>query len=255
MERRMDGNGRSKQADMEVDVVNARGGLARLSLAVGVHHHGSDAFVFEKATHLKMGSATGVSLVANVVRALEGVKPGISREFEEITMSTTVYTMIRDEDGSEMRQMIPEEYTMAGWRFCQQVLANNVHKFKVLRNHHFLYYKIVHVFFNGGKDYGTSFKAASYASFKGSFIERQESIENKWERAVCEGKGGHVAELERANVYTGQGVCAAFLSNSDEEHDKYVIFQNKSYHLPAWSVSILPDCKNVAFNTAKVLMN
>ena len=38
----------------------------------------------------------------------------------------------------------------------------------------------------------------------------------------------------------------------DAENDKDVIFMNRSYHVPAWSVSILPDCKNVAFNTAKV---
>ncbi|KAK8928290.1 Beta-galactosidase 3 [Platanthera zijinensis] len=38
----------------------------------------------------------------------------------------------------------------------------------------------------------------------------------------------------------------------DDTNDKWIVFQNRSYHLPAWSVSILPDCKTVAFNTAKV---
>ncbi|KAJ8765328.1 hypothetical protein K2173_012025 [Erythroxylum novogranatense] len=56
-----------------------------------------------------------------------------------------------------------------------------------------------------------------------------------------------------AYVYDdASGACAAFLSNSDEKNDKTVIFRNVSYHLPAWSVSILPDCKKVVFNTAKV---
>jgi hypothetical protein len=41
----------------------------------------------------------------------------------------------------------------------------------------------------------------------------------------------------------------------DEKNDKTVEFQNVSYHLPAWSVSILPDCKNAVFNTAKVTIN
>ncbi|KAJ4747788.1 Beta-galactosidase [Rhynchospora pubera] len=59
--------------------------------------------------------------------------------------------------------------------------------------------------------------------------------------------------LLEANIYTDHsGGCAAFLSNMDEEKDKLILFQNKSYSLPPWSVSILPDCKNVAFNTAKV---
>ncbi|KAM0869002.1 hypothetical protein ACQ4PT_040960 [Festuca glaucescens] len=56
-----------------------------------------------------------------------------------------------------------------------------------------------------------------------------------------------------ADVYTDHsGGCAAFLANIDSENDKVVTFRNIQYDLPAWSVSILPDCKNVVFNTAKV---
>jgi hypothetical protein len=31
-----------------------------------------------------------------------------------------------------------------------------------------------------------------------------------------------------------------------------VEFNGRSYDLPGWSVSVLPDCKNVAFNSAKI---
>ncbi|CAL0305256.1 unnamed protein product [Lupinus luteus] len=56
-----------------------------------------------------------------------------------------------------------------------------------------------------------------------------------------------------ADVYTDtSGACAAFIANVDDKNDKTVNFRNASYYLPAWSVSILPDCKNVVFNTAKV---
>ncbi|XP_077249768.1 beta-galactosidase 3-like [Tasmannia lanceolata] len=59
--------------------------------------------------------------------------------------------------------------------------------------------------------------------------------------------------LQEAHKYAdSKGACAAFIANMDEENDKVVVFQNISYNLPAWSVSILPDCKNVAYNTAKV---
>ncbi|OVA10161.1 D-galactoside/L-rhamnose binding SUEL lectin domain [Macleaya cordata] len=59
-----------------------------------------------------------------------------------------------------------------------------------------------------------------------------------------------------AHVYkTGSGVCAAFLANVGTQSDATVNFNGNSYHLPAWSVSILPDCKNVVFNTAKVCLN
>ncbi|KAL5555224.1 hypothetical protein UlMin_037460 [Ulmus minor] len=56
-----------------------------------------------------------------------------------------------------------------------------------------------------------------------------------------------------ADVYTDStGACVAFLANVDDKNDKTVEFRNVSYHLPAWSVSILPDCKNVVYNTAKI---
>lgn len=57
---------------------------------------------------------------------------------------------------------------------------------------------------------------------------------------------------QEAHVYSGGGHCAAFLANIDSHASATVEFQNKSYVLPAWSVSILPDCKNVVFNSAQV---
>uniref|UniRef100_A0A1J3FJZ3 Beta-galactosidase n=1 Tax=Noccaea caerulescens TaxID=107243 RepID=A0A1J3FJZ3_NOCCA len=60
------------------------------------------------------------------------------------------------------------------------------------------------------------------------------------------------SNLEASVYKTGSGSCAAFLANIGTQSDATVNFNGKSYHLPAWSVSILPDCKNVAFNTAKI---
>ncbi|TXG73868.1 hypothetical protein EZV62_002447 [Acer yangbiense] len=60
------------------------------------------------------------------------------------------------------------------------------------------------------------------------------------------------SNLEATVYKTGSGVCAAFLANIGTQSDATVNFNGNSYHLPAWSVSILPDCKNVAFNTAKI---
>ncbi|KAL5986890.1 hypothetical protein ACLOJK_015224 [Asimina triloba] len=53
--------------------------------------------------------------------------------------------------------------------------------------------------------------------------------------------------------YRGANDCAAFLANIDQAADANISFNGNSYSLPAWSVSILPDCKNVIFNTAKVV--
>nr|GMD74502.1 beta-galactosidase 9 [Ipomoea batatas] len=70
--------------------------------------------------------------------------------------------------------------------------------------------------------------------------------------------------LQEAHVYSGntlnngqnlslhKSTCSAFLANIDEHHTATVTFYGQVYTLPPWSVSILPDCRNVAFNTAKV---
>ncbi|XP_023003076.1 beta-galactosidase 3 [Cucurbita maxima] len=58
---------------------------------------------------------------------------------------------------------------------------------------------------------------------------------------------------QQAYVYTSEsGDCAAFLSNYDINSAAKVMFNNVHYSLPPWSISILPDCRNVVFNTAKV---
>ncbi|XP_022021593.1 beta-galactosidase 8 isoform X1 [Helianthus annuus] len=59
--------------------------------------------------------------------------------------------------------------------------------------------------------------------------------------------------LEADVYYKTDDDCAAFLANYGSSVDANVTFNGKLYFLPAWSVSILPDCKNVIFNTAKVV--
>ncbi|GAB4844075.1 Beta-galactosidase 9 [Ancistrocladus abbreviatus] len=50
-----------------------------------------------------------------------------------------------------------------------------------------------------------------------------------------------------------ESICSAFLANIDEHKAASVAFRGQNYTLPPWSVSILPDCRTVAFNTAKVV--
>ncbi|KAM1653522.1 hypothetical protein COP1_005911 [Malus domestica] len=52
--------------------------------------------------------------------------------------------------------------------------------------------------------------------------------------------------------YGSQISCSAFLANVDEHKAASVTFLGQKYNLPPWSVSILPDCRNVVYNTAKV---
>ncbi|KAL4034727.1 hypothetical protein IC575_003393 [Cucumis melo] len=58
---------------------------------------------------------------------------------------------------------------------------------------------------------------------------------------------------QEARVFKSRsGACAAFLANYDTSASVTVNFWNHPYDLPPWSISILPDCKTVAFNTAKI---
>ncbi|XVF49012.1 hypothetical protein PTKIN_Ptkin03bG0234700 [Pterospermum kingtungense] len=58
---------------------------------------------------------------------------------------------------------------------------------------------------------------------------------------------------QEAHVFeSSPGACAAFLANYDPQYSVTVTFRNMKYDLLPWSVSILPDCKTVVFNTAKV---
>ncbi|KAG8387699.1 hypothetical protein BUALT_Bualt02G0048400 [Buddleja alternifolia] len=60
------------------------------------------------------------------------------------------------------------------------------------------------------------------------------------------------SNLEATVYKTESGQCAAFLANVGTQSDATVNFNGNSYNLPAWSVSILPDCKTVLLNTAKI---
>ncbi|XP_052194669.1 beta-galactosidase 3-like [Diospyros lotus] len=61
-----------------------------------------------------------------------------------------------------------------------------------------------------------------------------------------------LGNYEKAHVFSSKSGCAAFLSNYHTESSSRVTFNNRHYDLPPWSISILPDCRNVVYNTAKV---
>uniref|UniRef100_A0A0D9YPE1 Beta-galactosidase n=1 Tax=Oryza glumipatula TaxID=40148 RepID=A0A0D9YPE1_9ORYZ len=62
-----------------------------------------------------------------------------------------------------------------------------------------------------------------------------------------------IGSYEKAYVFKAKnGACAAFLSNYHMNTAVKVRFNGQQYNLPAWSISILPDCKTAVFNTATV---
>ncbi|KVH94050.1 hypothetical protein Ccrd_003907 [Cynara cardunculus var. scolymus] len=56
----------------------------------------------------------------------------------------------------------------------------------------------------------------------------------------------------QVTTYKTSDGSGCFLSNTNTTADAMVNFQGAWYDVPAWSVSVLPDCKNEAYNTAKV---
>ncbi|KAG5142410.1 hypothetical protein JHK82_018105 [Glycine max] len=55
-----------------------------------------------------------------------------------------------------------------------------------------------------------------------------------------------------ATVYTYDGKSTCFIGNAHQSKDATINFRNNEYTIPAWSVSILPNCSSEAYNTAKV---
>ncbi|KAJ6877823.1 beta-galactosidase 16 [Populus alba x Populus x berolinensis] len=127
-----------------------------------------------------------------------------------------------------------------------------------------------HYMYHGGTNFGRTASAFVTTSYydQAPLDEYGLTTQPKW---------GHLKELHAAiklcstpllsgvqvNLYLGpqqqayifnavSGECAVFLINNDSSNAASVPFRNASYDLPPMSISILPDCKNVAFNTAKV---
>ncbi|KAG2281985.1 hypothetical protein Bca52824_053205 [Brassica carinata] len=125
-----------------------------------------------------------------------------------------------------------------------------------------------------------AFQVALFIARNGSFINYYmvvflftlslyfEYTRNEW--LLRQPKWGHLKELHAAvklcekpllsglrattslgKLQTNPELCAAFLMNQDEIHST-VHFLDSSYTLSPNSISVLPHCKNVDFNTAKV---
>ncbi|XP_050231196.1 beta-galactosidase 13-like [Mercurialis annua] len=51
----------------------------------------------------------------------------------------------------------------------------------------------------------------------------------------------------------GTEICVAFLTNNNTRHPTSINFRGRHYYLPSHSISILPDCKTVVYNTKKIV--
>ncbi|KAF6143295.1 hypothetical protein GIB67_039078 [Kingdonia uniflora] len=58
-----------------------------------------------------------------------------------------------------------------------------------------------------------------------------------------------------AHVFSSkEGGCATLLVSHNPESAARVVYNNKRYNLPPWSINILPNCEKVAIQLAFFLM-
>ncbi|KAJ6365332.1 hypothetical protein OIU76_030161 [Salix suchowensis] len=112
--------------------------------------------------------------------------------------------------------------------------------------------------YHGGTNFGrtaASFKQRSFKELTGLLFPLLAGLQR-------EPKWGHLKDLHRAlnlckkaRFYEQPGTndCAAFLANNNTKEPETVTFRGEKYYLPAKSISILPDCKTVVYNTMTVV--
>ncbi|XP_038695557.1 beta-galactosidase-like isoform X2 [Tripterygium wilfordii] len=131
----------------------------------------------------------------------------------------------------------------------------------------FVNYYMYHGGTNFGRTSGGPFIATSY-DYDAPIDEYGLAREPKWshlrylhgairqcEPALVNGNPTvtSLGKKQEAHVFWYKaGGCCAFLANYDTQWEVNVTHQNLPYTLPRWSISILPDCKKVIFNTAQV---
>ncbi|CAK9143003.1 unnamed protein product [Ilex paraguariensis] len=59
-------------------------------------------------------------------------------------------------------------------------------------------------------------------------------------------------KMMSSTVYDLNGTRVCFFGNANEKEDIQITFEGTNYTVPAWSVSILPNCSKEVYNTARV---
>ncbi|XP_047982529.1 beta-galactosidase 3-like [Salvia hispanica] len=168
------------------------------------------------------------------------------------TMWTEAWTGWFEEFGGPIHHRPVEDLAFAVARFIQ-------------KGGSFINYYMYHGGTNFGRTAGGPFVTTSYdydAPIDEYGLPRQPKYNHLKELHTAIKLCGHtlvdtdptvtnLGNYEQAHVFTSKsGHCAAFLSNYHWDASARVTFNKMHYDLPPWSISILPDCKTVAFNTA-----
>ncbi|XP_072957587.1 beta-galactosidase 1-like [Typha angustifolia] len=130
----------------------------------------------------------------------------------------------------------------------------------------FMNYYMYHGGTNFGRTSGGPYIVTSY-DYDAPLDEYGNLRQPKWGHlkelhAVLKSMENVLTNGDYTNIDRGNGVeitkfsvgenAGCFISNKDAGRDASVDLDGAKYFVPAWSISILPDCKNEAYNTAKV---
>ncbi|KAM0990838.1 hypothetical protein ACFX2C_009301 [Malus domestica] len=107
--------------------------------------------------------------------------------------------------------------------------------------------------YHGGTNYGRS-AGGNYNQPKWGHLKKLHEVLKSVEEALTYGVTENYQYPNFVDVqlysYNGQDVC--FMGNAHESYDATISFRNREYFIPAWSVTILPDCVKPVYNTAHV---
>ncbi|WOG99698.1 hypothetical protein DCAR_0519053 [Daucus carota subsp. sativus] len=228
-------------------------------------HEGGPAYV-RWAAEMAVGLRTGVPWMMckqddapdPVINACNGMKCGETFVGPNSPNKPSLWT----ENWTSFLQTYGEE---APIRSAEDI-AYNVALFIVTKNGSFINYYMYH----GGTNFGRTGAAYIITSYydqapldeygltrqpKYGHLKELHAAVDSCSETILSGTKNNLSlgQSQQAYVYQGKsGECAAFLVNTDKRETVHVEFKNSSYQLPPKSISILPDCKTVAFNTAKV---
>ncbi|KAG4961491.1 hypothetical protein JHK87_038124 [Glycine soja] len=179
------------------------------------------------------------------------------------------WIMCKQDDTPDPLSLMPPKFTEFGGPVPHRPaedLAFSVARF-IQKGGSFINYYMYHGGTNFGRTAGGPFIATSY-DYDAPLDEYGLLRQPKWghlkdlhraiklcEPALVSGDPTvtKIGNYQEAHVFKSMsGACAAFLANYNPKSYATVAFGNMHYNLPPWSISILPDCKNTVYNTARV---
>ncbi|KAL9272366.1 Beta-galactosidase 7-like protein, partial [Drosera capensis] len=89
---------------------------------------------------------------------------------------------------------------------------------------------------------------------KWGHLKSLHDVLHKLEKALTYGDVQNIdyTDLQQVTIFTHNNKSSCFIGNANESEDFTVTVLGNNFTVPAWSVSILPDCKTEVYNTAKV---